>query len=175
MTIADKTDTMTLADKIERLIVIPQRIAEYEQNRKRFLGAKSPDFGDKPSSGTKSNSTEMKNVEYADYGKRIDELKRERDKLAMEIQQEVDERLSGELENDIELRKVVKASFIDFRTIETIAKSVIYRSKNRASDLFHLGCERLAIPNETMDRVRKWSRRLAQLEKDKENLLSEKE
>lgn len=159
---------MEIYEKIERLIVLPKRIAEYERNRSRLLEAKSPDFGDKPSSGSKTNSSEDKNVKYADYGKQIDELKKERAKLAIEIQKELDEKLPGEQTMDIELREVMKSSFIDFKTIEMIGKTVIFRSKNYTSDLFHLGCAKLAIPKETIDQVRRWSRKLAQLDKNVE-------
>ena len=164
MMITDRAE-MSISDKIERLVVIPSRIAEKEDNRKMLLAARSPDFGDKPSAGSKSNSSENKNIKYADIGHEIDELKAEAARLRSEIMIEIDERLVGEGIEDIDTRRILKGVFCSFQTLNYIGKKVIYRNYNYTMDLFSAGCERIAIPKKTIDFVRARQRQIQDVEK----------
>ncbi|MBO5449794.1 MAG: hypothetical protein J5994_10795 [Ruminococcus sp.] len=134
---------MTLSEKIERLKQIPKRIAEIEEDRRRFLEASS--CTGESSAHTDENSTENKMIKYSDGGKDIDMLKKERQQLIFEVATEIDERISGDGAVAVDTRRILKARFIDGEKLKTISQKVVFRNYTTVRRLFDEGCTKLGL------------------------------
>ena len=137
---------MTIKEKIARIRAIPKRIAEIESDRSRLLEPKTCGFentGASASSG--GNGTEQANINYADEGKEIFELIKERQKLIYEVQLEINRTITGEDIKDIDMREVMKAHLLDERSLKFIASRIVHKNYTDTKKIYAEGCQRLGL------------------------------
>lgn len=139
---------MTLSEKILRIMTIPERIKELERNRARLLSARTPDLGDGTGNSSYENTSEEKNISYANDGEEVDDLRRERVKLISEVQTEIDNTLVGDRIDDIHKRQIVKLRFLDNKNLKAISRRELHRHYGKVRELFHAACDELGIDND---------------------------
>lgn len=116
---------MSIPEKIDRMKEIPKRMAEIEEDRLRLSNLQSVEYDSiGVMSGNFENKTEDKMILYAQDGDDIETLKKEQERLVVEIQSDIDNFFIGTDERTIDKRRVLKFYYINGFNLKVIAKQI---------------------------------------------------
>lgn len=137
---------MTIKEKLQRIKAIPKRIVEIERNRSRLAGPQTSVMESTGASqGTPDNSSEARMINYSSDGTEIAELRKERQRLIEEVQDEIDRVLGGDSADDIDKREIIKSKLLDGDSLKYIGAKVVHRDYTTTKRLFKEGCEQLGV------------------------------
>lgn len=135
---------MTLEEKIARYRSIPKRVAELEIDKDICTSVKAvrySNIGD--GKGTPENNTEIKMVDAAVISVEIDELRKERDTLKLDILQEINNVIVGDGAHEVDMRIILKKHLLEGENIKAIANKVVHRDYGVTRRMYQEGLARL--------------------------------